>query len=171
MKATRFGMPFNKKPKALKAWFKYKSGGTINIYNTDPESNGEKIGEYTDPTSGSKQDYAAIYAIMFDNVKAKELYGKNYLDGSTILSSEAEVGRAILTDNDKYGTPTNEQGYPNEYIFKDLPFTFSKAINPDRLANYEYSIAIVFSSSYYGAEFKGAEGSKLWIDEVELVCE
>ena len=171
MKATRFGMPFNKKPVSLKAWFKYKSGGVIGIYNTDPKGDGEKIGEYTDPVSGSNQDYAAIYAIMFDNVKAKELYGKNYLDGSTILSSDAEVARAILTDDDKYGTPVNEQGYPNEYIFKELPFTFSAEIDPVRLANYEYSIAIVFSSSFYGAEFKGAPGSKIWVDDVELICE
>ena len=167
MKATRFGMPFNKIPKTLKAWFKYKSGGVINEYNAD----GDIVGTYTDPANGSNQDYAAIYAIMFDNVKAKDLYGKNYLDGSTILSSPAEVGRAILTDNDKYGTPTNEHGYPNEYIYKELPFTFSKAIDPDRLAKYEYSIAIVFSSSYYGAEFKGAPGSKLWVDDVVLECE
>lgn len=171
MKATRFGMPFDKKPKSLRVWFKYKSGGTINVYNTDPKSDGEKIGEFTDPESGSNMDYAAIYVIMFDNVKAKELYGKNYLDGSTILSSPAEVGRAILTDNDKYGTPTNEQGYPNEYIFKELPFTFSTPIDPARLANYEYSISVVFSSSYYGAEFKGAPGSKLWVDDAKLVCE
>lgn len=171
MKATRFGMPFNKKPVKLTTWFKYQSGGTINVYNTDPKGDGEKIGEYTDPTTGSKKDFAAIYAIMFDNVKAKELYGKNYLDGSTILSSPAEVGRAILTDNDKYGTPTNENGYPNEYIYKELPFTFSAEIDPVRLANYEYSIAIVFSPSYYGAEFKGAPGSKLWVDDSELICE
>ena len=118
------------------------------------------------------KDYAAVYAIMFDNVKAKELYnGKNYLDGSTILSSPAEVGRAILTDDDKYGTPLNEQGYPNEYVFKELDFTYSAAIDPARLANYEYSIAIVFSSSFYGAEFQGAIDSKLWVDDVELICE
>ncbi len=175
MKATRFGMPFNKKPKSLKVWFKYKSGGSINIYNADGDITGIRTTD--NDNSGNNlnvenKDYAAIYAVMFDNVKAKELYkGKNYLDGKTILSSEAEVGRAILSDNDKYGTPTNEEGYPNEYLFKELPFTFSKQIDASRLANYEYSIAIVFSSSYYGAEFQGAPGSKLWIDDVELICE
>ena len=175
MKATRFGMPINKKPQKLKFWFKYKSGGEINIYNTA----GEVIGIRTTDNDNSgmnanvgNKDYAAVYAIMFDNVKAKELYnGKNYLDGSTILSSPAEVGRAILTDDDKYGTPLNEQGYPNEYVFKELDFTYSAAIDPARLANYEYSIAIVFSSSFYGAEFQGAIDSKLWIDDVELICE
>ncbi len=175
MKATRFGMPFNKKPKSLKVWFKYKSGGVISIYN----ENGDIIGTRTtdNDNSDNKQntgskDYAAIYAVMFDNVKAKELYnGKNYLDGSTILSSPAEVGRAILTDDDKYGTPTNEEGYPNEYVYKELPFTYPSSIDESRLKNYEYSIAIVFSSSYYGAEFQGAVGSKLWIDDVILECE
>ncbi|MBQ7819824.1 MAG: PCMD domain-containing protein [Bacteroidales bacterium] len=175
MKATRFGIPFNKKPKSLKVWFKYKSGGIISIYN----ESGDIIGTRTtnNDNSGNNQntgskDYAAIYAVMFDNVKAKELYnGKNYLDGSTILSSPAEVGRAILTDNTKYGTPTNKEGYPNEYVEIELPFTFSSPIDENRLKNFEYSITIVFSSSYYGAEFQGAVGSKLWIDDVILECE
>ena len=175
MKATRFGMPIDKKPKELKFWFKYKGAGQINIYNAA----GEIIGVRTTDNDNSgnnenieNKDYAAVYAVMFDNKKAKELYnGKNYLDGSTILSSPAEVGRAILTDNDKYGTPTDEAGNPNKWIEKTLEFVYSKDIDETKLKNYEYSLAIVFSSSYYGAEFQGAEGSKLWIDEVELVCE
>lgn len=169
MKATRFGMPFNKIPKSLNVCFKYKGAGDINIY----DANGDFVGVHTEP-DGNKRDYAAIYAVMFDNKKAAELYsGKNYLDGSTILSSPAEVGRAILTDDDKFGTPTNADGYPNQYIYKELEFELKDGvtIDPDRLANYEYSITIVFSSSYYGAEFKGAPGSKLWIDDVKLICE
>ena len=175
MKATRFGMPIDKKPDELKFWFKYKGAGQINIYNAA----GEIIGVRTTDNDNSgnnanveNKDYAAVYAVMFDNKKAKELYnGKNYLDGETILSSPAEVGRAILTDNDKYGTPTDEAGNPNVWIEKSLKFVYSKDIDETKLKNYEYSLAIVFSSSYYGAEFQGAEGSKLWIDEVELVYE
>ena len=172
MKATRFGMPIDKKPKELKFWFKYKGAGQINIYNAA----GEIVGVRTTDNDNSgnnenigNKDYAAVYAVMFDNKKAKELYnGKNYLDGSTILSSPAEVGRAILTDNDKYGTPTDEAGNPNKWIEKTLEFVYHQEIDETKLKNYEYSLAIVFSSSYYGAEFQGAEGSKLWIDEVEL---
>ena len=175
MKATRFGMPINKKPSELKFYFKYKSAGQINIYN----SVGEIIGVRTTNNDNSgnnanieNKDYAAVYAIVFDNVKAKELYnGKNYLDGSTILSSAAEVGRAILVDNDKYGTPTDEAGNPDKWIEKCLTFEYPNGLDETKLKNYEYSLAIVFSSSYYGAEFQGAVGSKLWIDEVELVCE
>ena len=99
------------------------------------------------------------------------MYGKNYLDGSTILSSAAEVGRAILVDNDKYGTPTDEAGNPNKWVEKTLTFEYPNGLDETKLNNYEYSLAIVFSSSYYGAEFQGAVGSKLWIDEVELACE
>ena len=80
---------------------------------------------------------------MFDNVKAQELYGKNYLDGSTILSSPAEVGRAILTDNDKYGTPTNEHGYPNEYIFKELQKNCMSFQNIIQLGLQKYILEII----------------------------
>ena len=175
MKATRFGMPIDKKPKELKFWFKYKGAGQINIYNAAGEIIGVRTADNDNSGNNANvenKDYAAVYAVLFDNVKAKELYnGKNYLDGSTILSSPAEVGRAILTDSDKYGTPTDEAGNPNQWIEKTLEFVYSKDIDETKLKNYEYSLAIVFSSSYYGAEFQGAEGSKLWIDEVELVCE
>ncbi len=161
MKATRFGLPFDKKPKTFKFWFKYKSAGDMYTYDSD----GNKTGLYPDPLTGDTRDYCAAYAILFDNVKAAEIdpEHRNYLDGNSILSSEAEVGRAILTDNDKFGTG-------DAYMYKEIPFTYSKNVDPDRLKNYEYSLAIVFSSSYYGASFIGALGSIMWVDNVTLEC-
>ena len=35
----------------------------------------------------------------------------------------------------------------------------------------KYKLGIVFSSSVDGAYFRGAVGSTLYIDEVELICE
>lgn len=161
MKATRFGLPFDKKPKTFKFWFKYKSAGDMYTYDSD----GNKTGLFPDPFTGDTRDYCAAYAILFDNVKAAEIdpEHRNYLDGNSILSSEAEVGRAILADNDKFGTG-------DAYMYKEIPFTYSKNVDPDRLKNYEYSLAIVFSSSYYGASFIGALGSIMWVDNVTLEC-
>lgn len=163
MKATRFGLPFNKKPKTFKFWFKYKTVEPMYTYDSD----GNKIGLYADPITGDTRDYCAAYAILFDNKKAAEIDpdGRNYLDGSNILSSEAEVGRAILTDDDKYGTPGEG------YVYKEIPFTYTGDVDPDRLANYEYSLAIVFSSSYYGASFIGGLGNMMWVDNVILECD
>lgn len=162
--ATRFGLPFNKKPKTFKFCFKYKSAGAMHDYDL---ISGEDLGEYEDPDTGDKRDYCAAYAILFDNVKAARLdyKGRNYLDGNNILSSEAEVARAILTDDNKYGT------VGDGYVSMEIPFTYTENIDPARLANYEYSLAIVFSSSYHGAYFKGCPGSKMWVDNVIIECE
>ncbi|MEG1573931.1 MAG: PCMD domain-containing protein, partial [Bacteroidales bacterium] len=164
-RATRFGFPFSKKPKKLKFWFKYETFEEMYQYDNE----GNKIGKYADPVTNDTRDFCAVYAVMFDNKEAARLYnGETYLNGNTILSSPAEVGRAILTDNDKYGTKAK---YGNQYVYKELEFTYSKAIDPEKLNNYDYSIAIIFSSSYYGAYFIGGLGSHLWIDDVELECE
>lgn len=162
MKATRFGLPFNKKPKTLKFFFKYKTAEPMYTYDSD----GNKTGLYADPITGDTRDYCAAYAILFDNVKAAQIdpEGRNYLDGSNILSSAAEVGWAILTDDDKYGTDGDT------YVYKEIPFNYSKEVDPVRLANYEYSLAIVFSSSYYGASFIGGLGNIMWVDNVTLEC-
>lgn len=166
LRATRFGFPFSKKPKKLKFWFKYDAPNLMHKYN---KVTGEEEGVYYDPVTGDPRDYCAVYAIMFDNREAARLYnGENYLNGASILSSPAEIGRAILTDNDKYGTKAI---YGNQYAYKDIDFTFSKPVDPVKLANYEYSIAIVFSSSFYGADFIGGIGNQLWIDDVILECE
>ena len=46
-----------------------------------------------------------------------------------------------------------------------------RVIDDTKLKNGEYKLGIVFSSSVDGAFFKGAVGSTLYVDEVELICE
>ena len=41
----------------------------------------------------------------------------------------------------------------------------------EKMKNYEYNLAVVFTSSKYGAYFAGSVGSTLCIDKVEIVCE
>ena len=54
-----------------------------------------------------------------------------------------------------------------------LPFERqnNKSIDEQKLQNGKYKLGIIFSSSVEGDHFKGAVGSTLYIDEVELVCE
>ena len=40
-----------------------------------------------------------------------------------------------------------------------------------KMKSYEYNLAVVFTSSKYGAYFAGSVGSTLCIDKVEIVCE
>lgn len=179
MKATRFGLPFSQKPTKMTFWFKYDAQNPMHTYNSD----GDVTGAYSDPyieanfagnpNVSSTDDYCAIYAVIYDNVKAAELYdGKKYLDGSTILSSEAIVGLADFRDNldaTQFGT-TKEYG--EAYIYKEVEFDYgTNIIDPERLENYEYSLAVVFSSSYNGASFIGGLDNKLYIDNVNIECE
>ena len=55
----------------------------------------------------------------------------------------------------------------------EIPFEPVKGqvIDDTKLKNGEYKLGIVFSSSVDGAYFKGAVGSTLYVDEVELICE
>ena len=55
----------------------------------------------------------------------------------------------------------------NEWTEFELKFenVAGKSFDPTK----EYMFTVVFSSSIEGAVFNGAVGSKLWIDEVEIV--
>ena len=55
----------------------------------------------------------------------------------------------------------------------EIPFepVKGRVIDDTKLKNGEYKLGIVFSSSVDGAYFKGAVGSTLYVDEVELICE
>ena len=55
----------------------------------------------------------------------------------------------------------------------EVPFKVleGKEIDPEKLDQYNYKLAIVFTSSKDGAHFKGAVGSTLLIDDVELLSE
>ncbi|WP_455497180.1 PCMD domain-containing protein [Coprobacter sp.] len=163
MKATHFGVPFCKKPTAMSVWFKY-DGSNVNM-SYDNKGDGTIFGD--------GRDYCAVYAVLYDNVKAKNLYGVSYLDGNTILKEDTDnpiiaiAGLHEQIDNaDQYGT----NGEYKHRIF-NFKYRDGKSIDPDRLKNYEYSLAVVFSSSFYGDRFIGGVGNTLWIDDVEIVCD
>ena len=61
----------------------------------------------------------------------------------------------------------------DEWTRFDLTFEAveGKTVDRQALAEGGYKLAIVFSSSIQGAYFRGAIGSTLWIDEVEIECE
>ena len=163
MKATHFGLPFRKKPLRMSVWFKY-DGSNVNM-SYDKDGNGTQWGD--------GRDYCAVYAVLYDNVKAKNLYGVSYLDGNTILKDDGDnpiiaiAGLHEQADNsDQYGTG----GVYKHHVF-DFKYREGKSVDPDRLKNYEYSLAIVFSSSFYGDHFIGGVGNILWIDDVKIECE
>ena len=103
-----------------------------------------------------KRDQCNIYAIFFetdDEVK--------YLDGFNFMTSPNLVSIAQISD----------QKETDEWTHFHIPFVMQpgKVVDKEKLAQGGYQLSIVFSSSIEGDVFSGAEGSTLWIDEVEII--
>ncbi|MDR0987992.1 MAG: PCMD domain-containing protein [Prevotellaceae bacterium] len=144
-KATKFGVQFYKHPQLLRGFYKYEAGA---VY---------KEGETEHPEI---QDRFDIYAIFYEA-------GENafMLDGTNALTSDRLVAVAQI--------PAAEALPTSEWTPFELPFELKpgKHIDEETLRSGGYKLGIVFSSSVDGAYFKGAVGSTLEIDEVELICQ
>lgn len=140
--ATKFGLPIGSQPVSFSGFYKYKRGDV-----------------FTDKNNEVK-DYGSIYAVFYDNHDAN---GEPFvLHGDDVLSSDQIISIANIGQIDD--TP--------EWTAFNLNFKLqpSKAIDPVKLANRGYSLAIVSSSSINGATFEGAVGSTLWIDDFSIKC-
>ena len=142
MKATMFGVPVAKKPLAFSGFYKYRPGARFQ--NRDGE---------IQPGVTDKGD---IYAVLYRNTDSQ---GNTVtLNGSNVRSSSLIVGTAIL----------DEVKTTDEWTPFSVSFTYPADLDPATLARHGYSLAIVFTSSYKGAQFEGALGSTLCIDDVHV---
>ena len=144
-KATNFGFQFYKHPIALKGYYKFKAGP---VYTESGE-----------PQTG-KKDRFDIYAVMYEAEDNSFM-----LDGTNSLTSDKVVSLARISAEEALET--------DQWTAFNLSFKAQngKEISETELQKGKYKLGIVFSSSVDGAYFKGAVGSTLYIDEVELICE
>lgn len=144
MKATKFGIPFDKKPIKLTGWYRYKPGKKYQDKNRKIVPN--------------RTDSASIYAVFYRNADEQDnpvtLYGDDVLTNKHILAI-AKLAEVKTTD----------QWTPFEVVFD-----YTQQPDERILANRGYNLTIVFSSSERGAQFEGAIGSELSIDEVRIIC-
>lgn len=144
MKATKFGIPFDKKPIKLTGWYRYKPG--------------KKYQDKAGKTVPNRTDGASIYAVFYRNADEQDnpvtLYGDDVLTNKHILAI-AKVAEVKTTD----------QWTPFEVVFN-----YTQQPDERILANRGYNLTVVFSSSERGAQFEGAIGSELSIDEVRIIC-
>lgn len=143
LKSLKLGMPFESIPQAIKGYFKYEAGAIykdVTVVNPD------------------KKDRWDVYAVFFETDKRLK-----YLDGTNQFTHPNIVSIARIAEKDRIET--------NQWRTFHMPFVTKegKSIDPSKLANGQYSLTIVFTSSIDGDTFKGAEGSTLLIDEVELI--
>lgn len=143
--SPKFGIPYNtkSKPLALRGYYKYKAGDFFGNKNEFALDNLNK-------------DSWDAYAILFEKTE-----NNNFLDGTHNFKSNKMVMVARI-DYTKY--PEADSWTSFEASFKEVN---GKKFDPTE----EYMIAIVFSSSIQGADFRGAIGSTLMVDEVELILE
>ena len=143
--ATEFGLQIvPAKPLSLKGYYKYTPG---DIFSDKGEENTKR------------RDECAIYSVLF------EVDPDNFvpLNGENITSSDRIVMIAEMQN----------PGEPTEWKEFNIPFEQKngKTFDYNKLINNEYAITIVASSSKDGANFNGAVGSTLYVDELKIEWE
>lgn len=142
MKATRFGLPFDRKPTRLMGWYKYRPGSNF-------------VDEKNKPVSG-KKDRGDIYAVLYrnydNNGNAIVLHGDDVKTHPNIVAM-AQLDEVKTTD---------------EWTSFSVDFVYKAQLDPQILKNRGYNLAVVFTSSEEGASFRGAIGSTLYIDNVKV---
>ncbi len=147
---TKFGIPYNKQPISFRGWYKYTSG--TKFLDGEGATKPEEVEEIP-----GKIDECSIQAILYEAVDEN---GEDItLTGHDINSSNYRVAVAALED----GTERSE------YTYFNVRFEFLE--NKSYSKQKTYKLAIVCSSSKEGDIFKGAVGSTLYLDELEIVGE
>lgn len=148
--STRFGIPFNRKPLQLRGWMSFSPGHAFQ------DKEGNIIEE---------ADSCDIYAVLYKNHNSA---GEPIvLNGKTVGNSPHIVAKAQIGEHLAAGTD-------GTWVYFTAPFdykSFNEPFDAHIMENHGYSISIVATSSRQGGEFRGAIGSTLKVDELELICE
>lgn len=167
--ATRFGCPFTHKPSRLSMDMRYEPAAEY--WNEDKQVQPDIV------------DEPDAYLILYRNTDED---GKPVmLDGNDVVTSRHIVGMARLPHNYTYdegndGHPkyrhdlpcsTPIHGLNAQWKRVELEMEYFEDIDPEVLANYGYNLVIGFAASWQGADFRGALGSKLYLDNVRVECE
>jgi hypothetical protein len=150
LKATEFGVQWDRIPVRITGYYKYQPGPEFT--NVAMEVIPDRI------------DEASIYAVFYNNIDPNGnqyfLYGEDLADLDKIIENPQVYKVARVPS-----LPPTDQWTRFEMFFegRDVP--------DEMVANKKCNLAIVFSSSKSGAQFEGAIGSTLYIDEVEVSYE
>ena len=111
-----------------------------------------------------RKDEASIYAVFYRNTDDK---GESYvLDGHAVEDLDKVLDNPLVYKVARVASlPSTDTWTQWEMFFegRDAP--------DDIVAAQGCNLALVFSSSKWGAQFEGAIGSTLYIDEVEVSYE
>lgn len=149
LEATHFGMPFSNVPSFLSGYYKYKPGETY----CEPDENGKLV-----PVPGKTDDFT-LYAVFYESVP-----GQEWLNGNNVLAEDNPYIVSIAQIPDHHAS--------DEWVQFSVPFVYrpGKSVDPEKLKEGKYSIAVVMGSSDDGDNFCGAIGSMLQVDEIDITC-
>jgi len=169
LKATRFGRPFKHKPVRFSCWLKFEAGES-------PYQ--DRQGKPVEGVVDEPDAYIVVYRNQDEEGHEVQL------DGNDVLTSPHIVGVARLPHhykNPDATLPYNgggdlESGDPihgvtgewREYV---MDVQYHKEVDPEILANNGYSMVIGFACSWQGAYFRGSLGTRMYVDNVRVVCE
>lgn len=160
LKATRFGSPFAHKPVKMTVWLKYEAGAQFQ----------DKLGKAVDGVTDEPDAYVVLYR------NQDEAGNEVMLDGNDVLSSPYIVGLGRLPHH--YNSNGSDQlskspihGLTSQWQLVEIPVEYIKEVDQKLLADKGYNLIIGFASSWQGAYFQGAIGSKLYIDNLSLYCD
>lgn len=155
--SARFGQPHLKeegKPIRFVGYYKYFPGKEFTACEVITEGGRRHNNVYIDP---NRQDECDIYAILF-KVDKNENINKIFLNANTVQTSDRIIAIAELKN----------RGSQPKWSKFNIPFEYSEELDYD---TYNYKLAIVLSSSKRGAFYEGAIGSKLFVDDIEIITE
>ena len=109
-----------------------------------------------------KEDRCNIYAVFYESTPEME-----YLDGTNVLAADNPNIIAVAQLDDSL------RGKTSGWNHFDIPFVFreGKEVDPKKLDEGRYSLAIIMTSSEEGDYFSGAIGSRLLVDELFIQCQ
>ena len=143
LKSTRFGISYDKKPISFKGAYKYTPGTNYVDGSKDPLEENLPIVEK-----------GAIQAILYEATDAEN--NEVTLTGENINDQSYWVAAVSFTVDETTDWTTFEK-----------EFTWYKDYDVSKT----YKMAIICSSSVDGADYIGAVGSTLWVDELEVTGE
>ena len=152
-----FGRPFTARPTAMRFWMKY-SGGVINRESGNVPADGKK-GNYDKAmirVALGTWDYKKYGGDAESPVLVNTTDVSTFVDYSTDPSTIA-LGEKIVS--------SDESNPAKDWIQVTLPLVYRDE------TRFPTHIIISCAASMYGDYFSGFDGSKLWIDGVELIYE
>lgn len=149
--ASTFGYPIYYKPLSLKGYFKYHRGANYELC-----TNIEK--PYETITINDKQDsFRALVVLYSVNKSDDNTEMLNFVD--ILNGAENIIATAELVSSENQST----------YAEFELPLTYAEG--KDFSYSKYYRIAVLFWSSAESYLYSGAPGSKLYLDNLELITE